>query len=86
MWPIGYAFHEGVGKNEHERCGAENDSEYVELQEDDQAKRQQQDKKYCSSPDGYHAGGDGAASCTLDASIEIAIDNIVEDATGAAHH
>ncbi len=86
MRPIGDALHEGIGRDQHDHEEAEQDRQAIEREEDRRAERELQEHERDRGFDADRARGDRPHAGALDLGVEVAIDDVVEGAAGAAHH
>ena len=83
--PIGDALHERIDHDDGERGDAERDGEAVERDQYGKADKRLQDEEQSRLRDAHLAGRDRPRAGALDGAVEIAIDDVVPGAAGAAH-
>ena len=83
--PIGDALHEGVDRDDDERGDPGGDGEAVELQQHEEPDQRLRHQERRRPGDAHLAGRDRTGARALDAAVEIAVDDVVPGAAGAAH-
>ena len=83
--PVCDAFHERVDRDDGERSDAKGNREAVEGDQHDETDQCLQQQKAESLLDADLPGRNGPRTCALNAAVEIAVDDVVPGAAGAAH-
>src|SRR5262249_52242623 len=82
---VGDPFHERVDRDHRERRKTHENGEPVELQQDRQSDQRLQDEKNRRRADAHLPRRDRSRAGALDPGIEVAIDDVIPGAAGAAH-
>src|SRR5262249_37253429 len=84
LGPVGDPLHERIDRYDRERRDSGRDRKAVELYEDDEAEERLRHQEYGGLSDAHLAGRDRPRAGALDLAVEIAVDDVVPGAAGAA--